>query len=1205
VGVGVYVPRSIQTGNGSTKEFSVPFGIEDEGSLEVYYAAAANPNTETLLSSPADYTITALSTSSVTVLFTTAPAYGSLVSFSKIADYNQPNDYANWQIYNRNQQQRDWDRNFLNMQAAYDRAGRAPQMRETRSGAIPYVNEPVEGALTYWKNGDLHNLAPGSNGDLVGWGNGYPVSITGLLLGSIPVSAYMEPALLAGSAVDLAGFVDHGGLIGLADDDHTQYLLVDGTRAMSGTLDMADNAIGDVAYMDFNLVNGTASAEGRLVWNPTDGTLNLGMPGGSVNLQIGQEILLRGKNLTGTSTPEGKAVLVAGASGFNPEFYLTDPATPNRAGTTGLFTENVGTNALGYVTTFGRVRDLDTSGTPVGEVWADGDYIFASATPGELTNVQPIGSGRKIFIGTVLRAHASEGVLWVDPTNQPFIEGLSGNDDGAGNPVISVAAAGVTIVAANDDATYTGIITTDSGLLKYRTKAQLASDLGVLTDHGALAGLADDDHSQYLLVSGTRGMTGDLDMSGNGIGSAGLIVATDLNVTASLLIPAVADDATYTGILTLDSRTPKYRTKTQLAGDLVGSIDHNSLLNTHNLTTDIDHASITNTHNLTTDIDHATITNGHNLTTDIDHATITNGHNLTTDIDHDAILNFVANEHINHTSVTLTAGSGLTGGGDISANRTFNVGAGTGITVAADSISTNDSAIVHDNLSGFVANEHINHASVSITAGSGLTGGGTIAANRTINVGAGTGISVAADSISTNDGAIVHDNLSGFVANEHINHTSVSITAGSGLTGGGTIAANRTINVGASTGITVNADNIALTDIASGSTTHGALHYNGTTRASGQFYGGSTNPNGSNRLNYSGYFYPTYINLTASGDTTGTPSHAFVETGSDGYVRPMTWANFQNKITDVGTLTSLTVGGELTVTGSINAANGTAGNPSYSFTSETDTGMYYGGTGLIGWSLNGTVKLWLDGNTNDLSPATIGGMDLGASGLHWNHLYCNEVYLYEGSHYLILDVAADLTADHSLTFDVNNANRILYVHGNAQVDQNTKTSASPTFAGLTLSAAGSVFYHPQSGDHALGTLKHLAHSTNTNRTTSWTPTTTGSGSRTTISAFAALLPTNTTAVLVTVEAQGTSSTSGGTSEFRAHFWSNNTFVPAFQTMHPKVAIRFYPPVTGENNDGTSQIIIPVDGSKYFYTYCSLRSRISSTTCWITLNGYYI
>lgn len=52
--------------------------------------------------------------------------------------------------------------------------------------------------------------------------------------------------------------------------------------------------------------------------------------------------------------------------------------------------------------------------------------------------------------------------------------------------------------------------------------------------------------------------------------------------------------------------------------------------------------------------------------------------------------------------------------------------------------------------------------------------------------------------ITTNDGQIVHDNLSGFVGNEHINHTSVTLTAGTGLAGGGTIAASRTFSIDSS-----------------------------------------------------------------------------------------------------------------------------------------------------------------------------------------------------------------------------------------------------------------------------------------------------------------------------------------------------------------------------------------------------------------------
>jgi len=40
-----------------------------------------------------------------------------------------------------------------------------------------------------------------------------------------------------------------------------------------------------------------------------------------------------------------------------------------------------------------------------------------------------------------------------------------------------------------------------------------------------------------------------------------------------------------------------------------------------------------------------------------------------------------------------------------------------------------------------------------------------------------------------------HDSLTGFVANEHINHTSVSIIAGTGLSGGGNISTSRTLSL--------------------------------------------------------------------------------------------------------------------------------------------------------------------------------------------------------------------------------------------------------------------------------------------------------------------------------------------------------------------------------------------------------------------------
>jgi len=52
-------------------------------------------------------------------------------------------------------------------------------------------------------------------------------------------------------------------------------------------------------------------------------------------------------------------------------------------------------------------------------------------------------------------------------------------------------------------------------------------------------------------------------------------------------------------------------------------------------------------------------------------------------------------------------------------------------TVTVNSV---DSEIVHDNLSGFVANEHINHSSVTFTAGSGISGGGDLTTNRRFDI---------------------------------------------------------------------------------------------------------------------------------------------------------------------------------------------------------------------------------------------------------------------------------------------------------------------------------------------------------------------------------------------------------------------------------------------------------------------------------------
>ena len=62
--------------------------------------------------------------------------------------------------------------------------------------------------------------------------------------------------------------------------------------------------------------------------------------------------------------------------------------------------------------------------------------------------------------------------------------------------------------------------------------------------------------------------------------------------------------------------------------------------------------------------------------------------------------------------------------------------AGDGINYDATTgeIQSNDEEIEHNNLSGYVPDEHIAHSAISVIAGKGLTGGGDISASRTIDI---------------------------------------------------------------------------------------------------------------------------------------------------------------------------------------------------------------------------------------------------------------------------------------------------------------------------------------------------------------------------------------------------------------------------------------------------------------------------------------
>jgi len=165
-------------------------------------------------------------------------------------------------------------------------------------------------------------------------------------------------------------------------------------------------------YVDFDQNAPFIDKAGRLGWNNSDQTLNLGMDYGVIQ-QIGEETYARVGNTTGSTIPNGSVVGFAGATSnaLLVAPYLANGSQPS------LYILGVMTHDLpdsgekGYCTTWGFVRDLDTS------AFSAGDILYASpTTAGALTNVKPTAPNNVIPVAACIVSDATGGVIFVRPT---------------------------------------------------------------------------------------------------------------------------------------------------------------------------------------------------------------------------------------------------------------------------------------------------------------------------------------------------------------------------------------------------------------------------------------------------------------------------------------------------------------------------------------------------------------------------------------------------------------------------------------------------------------------------------------------------------------------------------------------------------------------------------------------------------------------
>jgi len=222
-----------------------------------------------------------------------------------------------------------------------------------------------------------------------------------------------------GDAYDLVDLLSNSFFFKLTGGGGSQNLfqvLTVGNSA--GNLDIVD-----LDKLDFNTSTTDTASEGQLVWNNTDGTLDLGLKGGNVTLQVGQENVVRVVNKTvpliTLQEANYQAVRISGATGQRLSVRLAQADNDANSTTTiGLVTETIAGNQEGFVTTFGLVREINTTGSLQGETWVDGDVLYLSPTvAGQITNIKPSAPQHLVTIGYVEYAHINHGKIFVKVDN--------------------------------------------------------------------------------------------------------------------------------------------------------------------------------------------------------------------------------------------------------------------------------------------------------------------------------------------------------------------------------------------------------------------------------------------------------------------------------------------------------------------------------------------------------------------------------------------------------------------------------------------------------------------------------------------------------------------------------------------------------------------------------------------------------------------
>jgi len=178
-------------------------------------------------------------------------------------------------------------------------------------------------------------------------------------------------------------------------------------------------------YIDFNTTAPAPAVKvGRMHWNGGY-TLNLEMTP-NVNQAIGESQYYYIK--ASANIAKGQLVMFDGSVGSS-GVLKGKPATGLTNGqlVMGVAAEAIANNDFGLVSSFGLVRGFNTTGTPYGETWLDGDILYYNPSfAGGLTKNLPQAPTPHVVVAAVVNAApAGSGSVFVRVQAEPLVSQLS------------------------------------------------------------------------------------------------------------------------------------------------------------------------------------------------------------------------------------------------------------------------------------------------------------------------------------------------------------------------------------------------------------------------------------------------------------------------------------------------------------------------------------------------------------------------------------------------------------------------------------------------------------------------------------------------------------------------------------------------------------------------------------------------------------